>query len=250
TQIENELYTVLFSFGVPHLSLTPLELSTTVPTKLSCSIYPHALKLSWPCGWYSDHLSFICHHDLSPTSGVRPVAVTCSSQEEAYPPLPPSFPSKDSHSEIAMALALLQFVFWVIASLANLASFVVLRGAALLIVALVQLFKIPRQASYDAVEFTGGLIRSALERVTELARDAAVSLASSLFEGLASTAGGSLQLTTSAVAELVEKTKGKLEDMSEVLPQVLEGASEMVAKIADGLWNSYKDAVAYIMDNV
>lgn len=164
--------------------------------------------------------------------------------------MPPSFPSKDSHRKIAMALVLLQFVFWVIASLANLASFVVLRGVALLIVALVQLFKIPRQASYDAVEFAGGLIRSALESVTELARDAAVSFASSLFEALASAAVGSLQLTTSAVAELVEKTKGKLEEMSEVPPQVLEGASEMVAKIAEGLWNSYKDAVAYIMDNV
>ncbi|URE12257.1 hypothetical protein MUK42_22061 [Musa troglodytarum] len=149
-----------------------------------------------------------------------------------------------------MALVLLQVVFWAIASLASLASFVVFRGAALLIVALLQLFKIPRRASYDAVEFAGGLIRSALERVTEHAWDAAVSLASSLFEALASAAAGSLQLTTSAVAELVEKTRSKLEEMSEVPPQVLEAASEMVAKIADSVWNSYKDAVGYIMDNV
>ncbi|KAJ8484094.1 hypothetical protein OPV22_016579 [Ensete ventricosum] len=149
-----------------------------------------------------------------------------------------------------MALVLLRFVFWAIGSLASLASFVVFRGAALLIVALVQLFKMPRQASDDAAEFAGGLIRSATERVMELARDAAVSLTSSLFEALASAAAGSLQLTTSAVAELVEKTRGRLAEMSEVPPQVLEGASEMVAKIVDGLWNSYNDAVGYIMDNI
>lgn len=149
-----------------------------------------------------------------------------------------------------MALLLLRLIFWALSSLTNLATFVIFRGAALLIVALVQLLKVPGVAINGARDQIAGVFKGALEYVLELLRDAIVSLLSSCFELLCSTATGSFQLTTSAITELMEKTKTALDDLAEIFPEVFEGASEMVGNIVLNLWNSYKDALEYIMKNV
>ncbi|EHA8587702.1 hypothetical protein COCNU_scaffold002996G000020 [Cocos nucifera] len=123
------------------------------------------------------------------------------------------------------------------------------RGLALLIVALLQLLKVPGVAINGALDQIAGVFRGGLEYVLELLRDAIVSLLSSCFELLTSTATGSFQLTTSAITELMEKMKTALDELAEILPEVFEGASEMIGSIVLNLWNSYKDALEYITTN-
>ncbi|WOL14427.1 hypothetical protein Cni_G23207 [Canna indica] len=148
-----------------------------------------------------------------------------------------------------MAVPLLQFIFWVIGSLLSLLCFIVFRGVALLLVALIQLLKLPRQVSAGAIDFFSEVLRSILEYALDMIKNVTLAAVSGFFEALKSAATGSIQLSSAAAAELVERTRSGLGELSEMLPKVVEAAAEMVVKAVDGLWNSYKDAVGYIMEN-
>ncbi|URD72669.1 hypothetical protein MUK42_20051 [Musa troglodytarum] len=69
------------------------------------------------------------------------------------------------------------------------------------------LFKTAGEACYDALELARSFLVSVLQYAVELLKDMVVSIISSLLEALMSVATGSLQLTTSAIAELLEESK-------------------------------------------
>ncbi|KAG6488991.1 hypothetical protein ZIOFF_050249 [Zingiber officinale] len=146
-------------------------------------------------------------------------------------------------------LVLIQFVFWAVGSLAGLLCFVAFRAAALLVVAVVQLLKLPRQASIGALDFVTEFLRSVLEQALGLLGGVVASVAKALFEAVASAVTGSVQLAASGAAGVLEKTRESLAGAAETLPQVTEAVSELVAQVANGMLSGWKDALRYVMEN-
>jgi len=89
-----------------------------------------------------------------------------------------------------------------------------------------------------------------VECVFDLLKDGLVSLISSGVELVSGTATGSISLTASAFVELTEKMKNAFDMLAEIFPEAFEGMSEMVGKMVSDLWDNYKDAVGYIIQNV
>ena len=149
-----------------------------------------------------------------------------------------------------MAIFLLKLILWALSSLASLATFIIFRAVALIVVLFIQLFRVPGLAIEGALEHIAVLLRTAVECVFDLLKDGLVSLISSGVELVSGTATGSISLTTSAVVELTEKMKNAFDMLAEIFPEAFEGMSEMVGKMVSDLWDNYKDAVGYIIQNV
>nr|CAD1836549.1 unnamed protein product [Ananas comosus var. bracteatus] len=147
-----------------------------------------------------------------------------------------------------MVVLILNLVFWSLTSFLNLVTFALFRGLALLIVAIVQLLKLPGQALDEVLDHVAGAMRVAQGYAFELAVDALRSVVSGLLEALHGLVTGAVELALAAVKEIAEKGSAGVEQLAETAPEVFEGAAEMLGRIVVSVWSNYWDAVRYIMD--
>ncbi|KAJ0971879.1 hypothetical protein J5N97_019838 [Dioscorea zingiberensis] len=148
-----------------------------------------------------------------------------------------------------MAVFLLRMLFWCIGTAASMASLILLKTTAVLVVVFIHMFKIPGMALNGLLDQAAALLRSGVEYMIGLLLNAVWSLISGGFDLITGTATGSVALTSSAMIELMDNTRTALDDLAEIFPEVFSGTSEMVGSFIVNLWSYYKDAVGYVMEN-
>lgn len=148
-----------------------------------------------------------------------------------------------------MALgALVNLALCLLCSSLELVTVLVLRGLALLAVAVVQLLRLPGQAGNAALEAAKGAIDAALELVLGMAWDVVVAVVSAFLDFLWSMATGALELTATAVTELVEAAWDGGEEATKALTAALEGAVD--AAVATKLVESYVGALGQVVESL
>ncbi|KAF8689495.1 hypothetical protein HU200_041819 [Digitaria exilis] len=148
-----------------------------------------------------------------------------------------------------MALgALVNLALCLLCSSLELVTVLVLRGLALLAVSVVQLLRLPGQAGNAALEAAKGAIDAALELVLGMAWDVVVAVVSAFLDFLWSMATGALELTATAVTELVEAARDGGEEATKALTAALEGAVD--AAVATKLVESYVGALGQVVESL
>ncbi|KAM1106979.1 hypothetical protein ACFX2B_003752 [Malus domestica] len=112
--------------------------------------------------------------------------------------------------------------------------------------------KAPGQGVHGMLQLVTEVIRSCSEYFVGLVMEAISAIISTFFDFLKGSVKGSAGVTTSAVVDLVEKTKTTLESLDGLLtdyPEISEGFFEMVYSIVNDMWNNYKDAFGYVTEN-
>ncbi|KAH7670465.1 hypothetical protein IHE45_10G028800 [Dioscorea alata] len=148
-----------------------------------------------------------------------------------------------------MALFLLRLFFWGLGTIASIASLIILKTTAVLIVLFIHLFKLPSMALNNLLDQFAILVRSGVEYLIGLLLNSVWSLISGSFDLITGTAADSVSHTSSVLMELMEDTRGALDDLAEIFPEIFSSASEMVGSVIINLWSYYKDAVGYVMEN-
>lgn len=149
-----------------------------------------------------------------------------------------------------MAVFAIQIVFCSLISFANLVSLVIFKAIAYILVAAIQVLRAPGIAINTLLQHATEGVKSAFEYLFELLWDAITSLISSTFDLLVETITGSFSAIASAIGELIGKMQSSLDDLAKALPEILEGASEMIGTIAENLWENYKDAIGYVKEKM
>jgi enoyl-CoA hydratase/carnithine racemase len=150
-----------------------------------------------------------------------------------------------------MALAaLVRLALWFFGSFLELAILVLFRGLALLLVASVDLVRLPGQAADAALEATKGAIEAAAEFAFGLVWEVAVAVVSAFLESLWSVVAGAAELASSAVGVLMEAARDGSEEAAKALAEALEGAADAVAGTLVKLGENYMDALMHVLQNL
>ncbi|KAJ4955451.1 hypothetical protein NE237_012234 [Protea cynaroides] len=149
-----------------------------------------------------------------------------------------------------MAVFLLKFVFFTLSSLMNLISALIFSIIGRLTVLVIQGLSVPTQGINGLLAIIRSMIQWIIQYFAELLKDAISSIISAAFDSFKEAITGSVDLTSSAVGEIMEKTRDSLDQLLKDFPEVFEGFSEMVWTIVKDLWNNYGNAVGYVMENL
>lgn len=147
-----------------------------------------------------------------------------------------------------MALFLLKLIFFVVSLVANLVSRLIFSTIAHLLVLLIHGCKLPGQAIHGGLGQVSEAIKSCLEYFLGLIMEVISALISTFFDYLIESVTGSAAAATSTVWDLLEKTKTSL-DALKSFQEAFEGLPEMTFDIVKDLWNNYKDALGYVVEN-
>lgn len=150
-----------------------------------------------------------------------------------------------------MALVVLvKLALWLLGSCVEIATLVLLRGLALLVVGVVQLVRMPGQAANVALEAIRDALGAAGEFVFGVVWDVAVAVVSAFLEFVWSVAAGAAELAASAVVEILEAARDGGEEAAKALAEALEVAAEAVAGMVVKLWENYMDALRLALENL
>ncbi|PRQ25432.1 hypothetical protein RchiOBHm_Chr6g0283621 [Rosa chinensis] len=147
-----------------------------------------------------------------------------------------------------MALFLLKLIFFAVSLVSNLVSRLIFSTIAHLLVLLIHGFKLPGQAIHGGLGQVSEAIKSCLEYFLGLIMEAISALISTFFDYLIESVTGSAAVTTSTIWDLLEKTKTSL-DALKSFQEAFEGLPEMIFNIVMDLWNNFKDALGYVVEN-
>ncbi|CAB4291185.1 unnamed protein product [Prunus armeniaca] len=148
-----------------------------------------------------------------------------------------------------MVVFLLKLFFFALSFISNLVSWLIFSGTAHILVLLIHGFRGPGQAIHGTLQQVTEVIKSCSEYFVGLLMEAISALISTIFDYLKEILTGSAVVTTSAIGDLMEKTKTSLDGLLTDVPEVSEGLSEMVFTIVADLWNNCKDAFGYVAEN-
>ncbi|KAL6899304.1 hypothetical protein ACP4OV_005962 [Aristida adscensionis] len=151
-----------------------------------------------------------------------------------------------------MALgALLRLALCLLCSCVELVTVALLRGLALLLVAVVQLLRLPGQAGAAAIDAARDALDAAVEFVVGVAWDVASAVVTALLDFLWSVVTGAAELAAAAVTELLKVARDGGEEAAKLLAAAAEGAAEAAAAVVAELWKSYVDALmGIVVDNL
>ncbi|XP_062221141.1 uncharacterized protein LOC133920548 [Phragmites australis] len=150
-----------------------------------------------------------------------------------------------------MALGVLvNLALCLLCSSVELITVLLLRSLAFLLVAVVQLIRLPGQAGSATIEATKGAIDAAAEFAFGVVRDVATAVVSGFFEFLWSVVTGAAELAASAVTELLEAARDGGEEAAKALAAALEGAAEAAVGMVAKLVESYVGALGLVVDNL
>ncbi|CAI9107357.1 OLC1v1006688C1 [Oldenlandia corymbosa var. corymbosa] len=150
-----------------------------------------------------------------------------------------------------MVIFFLNLVLWAITTLLNIITWLIFNTAAHLLVLAIRGCKIPGQAIQGALEQLGNVIRTCLVYLLELSMNSMMAFVSSLFDAMKQGITDSATGAGSALGSLMEEMRGSLENLiKEIAPQVIEGFTDLITNVVVNLWNSYKEAVAYVLENM
>ncbi|KAL5997191.1 hypothetical protein ACLOJK_008120 [Asimina triloba] len=145
-----------------------------------------------------------------------------------------------------MAVFLIKFILSALSSLADLLSYVIFNGAAHILVLIIRAFRVPA----TLLEYAADKLKETVEQLIQLLIDAISTLISDAFNLLLEVITGTVNMTTSAVGDLMDKTKSSLEELVNVLLELLMDASQAVWTIVTTIWNNSKDAIGYVFENM
>ncbi|CAN6244390.1 unnamed protein product [Urochloa humidicola] len=146
--------------------------------------------------------------------------------------------------------ALVNLALCLVCSSIEVFAVLLLRGLALLAVAIVQLLRLPGQAGNAALETAKGAIDAAVELVLGVAWDVIAAVVSAFLDFLWRVATGAVELTTTAVAELLEAAQDGGEEAAKALAAALEGAVDAAVAVASRLVESYVGALGNVVDSL
>ncbi|TKW39249.1 hypothetical protein SEVIR_1G166600v4 [Setaria viridis] len=146
--------------------------------------------------------------------------------------------------------ALVNLALCLVCSSVELVTVLLLRGLALLAVAVVQLLRLPGQAGNAALGVTKGALDAAVELVFGVAWDVIAAVFSAFVDFLWSVAAGAAELATTAVAELLEAARDGSEVAAKALAAALEGAVDAAVAVATRLAESYVGALGQVVDSL
>ncbi|KQJ99529.1 uncharacterized protein LOC100844698 [Brachypodium distachyon] len=126
------------------------------------------------------------------------------------------------------------------------ATLVLLRGLALVVVAVVDLVRLPGQAADAALEATKGALAAAGGFVARLAWDVAAAVVSAFLQLLWSMVASA----ASAVSELVEAARDGGEEAAKAATEAMEAAADAVAGMVLKMGASYMDALVHAFENL
>lgn len=149
-----------------------------------------------------------------------------------------------------MVIFLLKFIFLAINALSNFVARLFFTAVANLLVLSIQALKVPGEAVQAVLEQVAEVTKGCLEHFSEFLIQVVKTLISSVFDVLVNGVSGSVTFAGSAIGGLVEQTRSSFEELlKDVLPQVMEGFSEMTSTMVSDLWNNCKDALGYVTEN-
>ncbi|GFZ01863.1 hypothetical protein Acr_15g0004720 [Actinidia rufa] len=149
-----------------------------------------------------------------------------------------------------MVLFLLNIIFLALGTLSNLVFRIIFNVTTYMLVLVIQSFKVPGEVAKGALEQVADVIKLCVEYLVEFAWEAISSLLSALFDLVKEGVFGSVVATGSAIGGLLEHMRNSMDGfLKELIPEVLEGFSEMISTIVTDFWNNYKEAVGYVTEN-
>ncbi|KAK3157990.1 hypothetical protein QOZ80_2AG0131370 [Eleusine coracana subsp. coracana] len=155
-----------------------------------------------------------------------------------------------TNSEKKEVGVLVNLVLCLVCSCVELVTVVLLRGLASLLVAFVQLIRLPGQAGVAAIEAIRGAIDAAAELVVGIVWNMVSAVVSAFLEFLWSVVTGGAELAASTVTELLEAARDGGEEAAKLLAAALEGAAEAAAGMVAKLVESYVESLRLVVDNL
>uniref|UniRef100_A0A7C9CJG7 Uncharacterized protein n=1 Tax=Opuntia streptacantha TaxID=393608 RepID=A0A7C9CJG7_OPUST len=149
-----------------------------------------------------------------------------------------------------MVAILFKLIFYVISAISNIITKVIFSTTAYFIVLLIHALKVPGEATKGLLEQAADTLRSALEYVVGLIMEVISTSISAIIDTIKDGIIESIVHGKSALAELVEQTKSSFEGLlKEVVPEIVQGFSDMATNIVSDLWNNYIQAIGYVQEN-
>ncbi|GMH02474.1 hypothetical protein Nepgr_004313 [Nepenthes gracilis] len=158
-----------------------------------------------------------------------------------------SSPQQQEHDD--MIVLLFKFVFYVLGTIVDVISRVILTTTAYFIVLLIHAFKVPGEAAKGMIEQSADLIRSAMEYAAQLLIESINAVGSAVLDVIKDAIVEGFSASSSAMGELMETTKSSLQGLVSDIPEVANGISEMVTGMISDLWKNCMEAVGYIKEN-
>ncbi|KAJ8428627.1 hypothetical protein Cgig2_015745 [Carnegiea gigantea] len=143
-----------------------------------------------------------------------------------------------------MVAILFKLIFCVISMISNIITRLIFSTTAYLIVLLIHALKVPGEATKGILEQAAGALRSALEYMLGTIMEVISTSISSIIHAIKDGIIESIVNGKSALAELVDQTKSSFEGLlKDVVPEIVQGFSEMATNIVSDLWNNYIEAI-------
>lgn len=150
-----------------------------------------------------------------------------------------------------MALASLKLVLDGFLSLVDVASLVLFKGTAVLLLLLLWVLRLPGLVIYSFLRHVRHSVTELLEFVVSLIKDVLVSIVRG--DGTTTTAAAAAAAFNSTVAQVKDvsvKVGGVFGSAAEAFPGLLAGGTKMVAKVVVNIAKNVVEAVEYLSQNV
>ncbi|XP_008235437.1 PREDICTED: uncharacterized protein LOC103334274 [Prunus mume] len=147
-----------------------------------------------------------------------------------------------------MVVFLFKLIFFALSFVSSLVLGLIFSATARVLVLLIHGFRAPGLAIHGTLQQVTEVTRSCSEYFVGLVLEAISALVSAFFDYLKQSVTGSAGVTTSAIGDLMEKTKTSLELLDGLLTDFPE-VSEMIFTMVADLWNNCRDAFGYVAEN-
>lgn len=141
-----------------------------------------------------------------------------------------------------------KLIVWCLTTIIDVATFVVFRGAASLIICALKLLSAPGIALGGLLDNLRSIFSTIGEYVFALLWDFISSVISGFFEFVTGTVTGSFELMLDAITELMQLSKEGLEELFSLIPEIFEGLSEIIGKLVVSVLDNCQDALGSIFE--
>ncbi|KAJ4814812.1 hypothetical protein LUZ62_027378 [Rhynchospora pubera] len=145
---------------------------------------------------------------------------------------------------------IVKLIVWCLTSLIDLATFVVFRGGATLIICMFQLLRAPGIALGGLLDNLRSIFSAIGEYVFELIWDILSSIISGFFEFVNDVITGFFDHIFNAALEMMQLSKEGLEELFNLITEIFGGLSEIFSKLVVSILDNFQEAISSILEKI
>ncbi|KAK4270180.1 hypothetical protein QN277_023254 [Acacia crassicarpa] len=149
-----------------------------------------------------------------------------------------------------MLILLLRFIILCVVTLWSIITRIIFSSVAQLVVVLIQGLKLPGEAAQGGFQQGAEAIRGIFEFLLSFLVETLTFVVTTVFDVLKEVVFGSVDVLVQGLMTLSETLKSSLEASVEYVSEMSGEIADMVTSMVEELWNNYKDAVGYVVENI